>query len=192
MGGRSRRAAGVTADHAPDTIDDSPWPSTAGSRGCPRSPSTPTVADSGRSPCVLRKWFEKGDGAAVFREPCQPAPRSAASSSSCVAWRVVEPPLRLGRHGAALVFERDLDQQRGAFAGGAGDLEWRPPHEYAAWLSTRHCNQSVVPAEWRSPCRATGAPSAAGAGVVVRATACPGRTGRCGVTDGVMCRRHHG
>src|SRR6266542_7122830 len=44
-------------------------------------------------------------------------------SSSCVARPVMEPPLRLGRHCAALVFERDLDQQRGALAGGAGDLQ---------------------------------------------------------------------
>jgi hypothetical protein len=35
----------------------------------------------------------------------------------------MEPPLRLGRHRSPLTSERDLDQQRGAAAGGAGDLE---------------------------------------------------------------------
>src|SRR5437588_12848837 len=64
--------------------------------------------------------------AAVFRRPRIPSCSAwvlTPGSSSCVAWRVTEPPLRLGRHCAGLAFERDLDQQRGAPAGGAGDLE---------------------------------------------------------------------
>src|SRR6266566_3077915 len=54
----------------------------------------------------------------------EPDPRLRARDFAApAAWWVMEPPLRLWRHGAALVFERDLDQQRGALAGGAGDLE---------------------------------------------------------------------
>src|SRR6266496_1391593 len=38
----------------------------------------------------------------------------------CVGCRVMRPAPRLGRRRAAVVLERDLDQQRGAAAGGAG------------------------------------------------------------------------
>ena len=59
----------------------------------------------------------------------------------------MEPSLRFERHRGALSSERDLDQQRGAAAGGAGDLE-RAAERFD---SIAEPDQSGPPVEVRSP-----------------------------------------
>ena len=69
----------------------------------------------------LETVSEGGGPPPFVRCASQPrAERGAIVELRCV---VMEPALRLGRHYAARTFEWDLDQHRGAVAGGAGDLQ---------------------------------------------------------------------
>ena len=55
----------------------------------------------------------------------------------------MEPALRLGRHYAARAFEWDLDQHRGAVAGGAGDLQSAAERFYAVGFTLEQMRQNL-------------------------------------------------